>query len=87
MNKIIVHPTILEDIGHTVRKWRVQFQAPPQVATYSFHLHVMSDSYCGTDWVGQVNLDVQDVSKLDEKLAKNDIPEPDSKGLSFEEYC
>jgi translocation protein SEC63 len=57
------------------RKWRVQFQAPPQVATYIFDFHVKNDSYYGTDIIHQVVLQVQDVSKLEEKSSEDIIPE------------
>jgi len=66
---------VISDIGHTTRKWRVQFQAPPQVASYSFQLHVKSDSYLGTDIVQEVLLQVQEADKLQESVVEDVIPE------------
>lgn len=77
-----MHPTVLTDIGHTVRKWRIQFQAPPQAATYAFDLHIMSDSYCGTDVMEHIQLNVQDVTKLEDKVSKAEIAETESEGKS-----
>jgi hypothetical protein len=72
---------MINDIGVSPRKWRVQFQAPPQVATYMFDLHIKSDSYCGMDIVQEVLLDVQDVSKLEETIVEEVIPESEE-GMS-----
>jgi hypothetical protein len=72
---------MITDIGISPRKWRVQFQAPPQVATYMFNLHIKSDSYCGTDIVQEVLLDVQDASKLEEIIVEEVIPESEE-GMS-----
>ena len=85
-NRIIVHPSMIMDIGISPRKWRVQFQAPPQIATYMFNLHIKSDSYCGTDIIQKVLLEVQDVSELEEIIVEEVIPESEegmSPGLSW----
>jgi len=66
---------VITDIGSTVRKWRIQFQAPPAVGKYAFQLHVKSDSYVGTDLVQDVELMVEDASKLEEKVVEEVIPE------------
>jgi translocation protein SEC63 len=81
-NRVIVHPSVITDIGSSSRKWRVQFQAPPQIATYIFDFHVKSDSYCGTDIIHQVTLQVQDASKLEEKSSEDIIPEAKSESKS-----
>jgi hypothetical protein len=73
---------MITDIGISPRKWHVQFQAPPQVATYIFDLHIKSDSYCGTDIIQEVLLDVQDVSKLEETVVDEVIPESED-GMSL----
>jgi translocation protein SEC63 len=72
---------MIMDIGNSPRKWRVQFQAPPQVATYMFNLHIKSDSYCGTDFIQEVLLEVQDASKLEEIIVEEVIPESEE-GMS-----
>ena len=78
---MIVHPTVISDIGHTARKWRVQFQAPPQIASYMFQLHIKSDSYYGTDIVKEVLLHVQEPNKLQESVIEDNIPDTDHEGL------
>ena len=46
------------------------------MATYAFQLHVKSDSYVGTDVVRDVELVVEDASKLEEeKSVEEVIPE------------
>ena len=74
-NRIIVHPTVITDIGPPARKWRIQFQAPAQAATYAFQFHLKSDSYVGTDLMQDVELVVEDASKLEEKVVEEVIPE------------
>ena len=74
-NRVIVHPTVITDIGVSPRKWRIQFQAPPQVASYLFQLHVKSDSYVGVDVVLDVTLQVHDSKNLEESVVEEIIPE------------
>jgi translocation protein SEC63 len=76
-NRIIVHPSVITDIGTSPRRFRIQFQAPPQVASYLFQFHVKSDSYLGTDFVQDIMLTVEDASKLQEKIVEEIIPEGD----------
>jgi len=45
------------------------------MATYVFQLHIKSDSYVGTDLVQDVKLDVEDASKLEEKIVEEVIPD------------
>jgi translocation protein SEC63 len=70
-----VHPAVITDIGSTTRKWRIQFQAPPAVGKYAFQLNVKSDSYVGTDWVQDVELVLEDASKLEQKVVEEMIRE------------
>jgi translocation protein SEC63 len=72
---------VITDIGTSPRRFRVQFQAPPQVASYLFQLHVKSDSYYGTDLVQDVTLHVLDASKLEEKVVEEVIPEFGEEGI------
>jgi translocation protein SEC63 len=85
-NKIIVHPSSVTDIGPKPRKFRIQFQAPPQVASYLFQLHVKSDSYVGTDYIEDIYLHLSDPSKLEEKVVEDIIPEGDE-GILSREIC
>jgi translocation protein SEC63 len=67
----------------TSRKWRIQFQAPPQVNSYLFQLHVKSDSYYGTDLVEAVVLKVQDASELEEKMEMEGTPDESEEGVLY----
>ena len=58
----------------------MQFQAPPQVASYLFQFHVKSDSYVGTDYVQEIYLHLSDPSKLEEKVVEDVIPESGDEG-------
>ncbi|CAD6946431.1 unnamed protein product [Tilletia controversa] len=50
LDRVIVHPTRLTDIGpDRVRTYSIQFQAPPQAALYTFQAFVVSDSYLGSE--------------------------------------
>jgi translocation protein SEC63 len=79
-NCIIVHPSVITDIGTSPQKFCIQFQAPPQVASYLFQFHVKSDSYLGADFVQDILLMVDDVSKLPEKIVEEIILEGDDEG-------
>jgi len=45
------------------------------VGKYAFQLNVKSDSYVGTDLVQDVELVLEDASKLEEKVVEEVIPE------------
>lgn len=53
------------------------------MATYLFQLHIKSDSYVGTDLVQDVELVVEDASKLEEKVVEEVIPEGSGECASF----
>jgi len=77
---------VITDIGHSPRRFRIQFQAPPQVASYSFQFHVKSDSYLGMDVVQDIMLTVDDASKLQEKIVEEIIPAVDEEGMPLEPF-
>ncbi|KAJ1963309.1 secretory subunit [Dipsacomyces acuminosporus] len=80
--KLVVPPIRVSDLA-TERVITVQFQAPPQVGTYSFHLAVKSDSYIGCDVLEEISMDVVDPETLpDEPEIEDDISEPEDDSIA-----
>ncbi|KAE8226952.1 hypothetical protein CF319_g532 [Tilletia indica] len=84
LDRVIVHPTRLTDIGpDKVRTYSIQFQAPPQAALYTFQAFVVSDSYLGSEASKPVKLRVDDPSALEEEgEEEDDISDPDEDTLA-----
>ena len=71
---------ILDESGkHTynVQTLKMQFGAPPQAGSYTFVMHVICDSYIGTDTKMEVTLEVEDASKAEEVEEEEEISEED----------
>ncbi len=57
MNKVIVPPIRVSEVPYAnpskapqdYRKYKLQFQAPPQVGVYTFQLLFVSDTFVGED--------------------------------------
>ena len=60
-----------------MQTFKMQFQAPPQAASYPFVAHVICDSYIGMDLREEVTLVVEDAAKAEEVESEDDISEPD----------
>jgi len=51
-NRVVVPPFKVSDIPHTdsdYRMYKMQFQAPPSVGSYTWRIFVVSDTYIGDD--------------------------------------
>jgi len=51
-NRVVVPPFKVSDIPHTdtdYRMYKMQFQAPPNVGSYTWRVFVVSDTYVGDD--------------------------------------
>ena len=69
---------------YAVQTLQMQFGAPPQAGSYTFVMHMVCDSYIGTDTKLEVTLTVEDASKAAEFEEEEEISEPDEgKFLSF----
>ncbi|KAI8326544.1 DnaJ-domain-containing protein [Martensiomyces pterosporus] len=80
--KLVVPPVRVSDL-ETERVVTIQFQAPPQQGTYSFHLAVKSDSYIGCDVLKEVKMTVVDPSTLPaEPAVEDDISEPEDDSIA-----
>ena len=62
--------------------FRCQFQAPPQVANFPFTMHLVCDSYIGTDSKIPIVLEVKDVSEADVVESDDEISEPEEDSLA-----
>lgn len=75
LNRVIIPPFGITNIGEKVRTFRLQFQAPPQIGDFSFMAQIMSDSVLGTDTRRRVVLKISEPPKVQE--VEDDISEPD----------
>ncbi|KAF1995616.1 DnaJ-domain-containing protein [Amniculicola lignicola CBS 123094] len=86
--KIVVPPfsfstfdkPIIDESGNStynVQTLKMQFGAPPQAGKYTFVMHMVCDSYIGTDTKTEVTLEVDDASKVEELVEEDEISEPD----------
>lgn len=62
--------------------FRCQFQAPPQVASFPFTMHLICDSYIGLDSTVDISLDVRAVSEADVVESEDEISEPEEDSLA-----
>lgn len=66
-----------------MQTFKMQFQAPPQAAKYPFVMHVVCDSYIGSDIQQDVVLDVESAEKAAEITNEEDeISEPEEDTLA-----
>ncbi|KAL9128294.1 MAG: hypothetical protein Q9217_002999 [Psora testacea] len=66
-----------------VQTFKIQFQAPPQAGKYSFVMHVVCDSYVGSDSQMDVVLEVESAEKAEEMRNEEDeISEPEEDSLA-----
>ena len=56
---------------------KMQFQAPPQAGQYTFVMHLICDSYVGTDTKMEVTLKVEEMGRAEEMMGEDEISEPD----------
>lgn len=86
--KIAVPPTtfqtfdkpIFDESGKptfNVQTLKSQFGAPPQAGSYTFVMHMVSDSYAGMDTKMEVTLVVEDAAKAAAIAEEEEISEPD----------
>ncbi|KZO93774.1 DnaJ-domain-containing protein [Calocera viscosa TUFC12733] len=69
--------------SHNYRTYKMQFQAPPQIAIYPFSVHIISDTYIGEDAIRDVKLQVVDPAVLgaDADVEEDEISDPDEDTL------
>ncbi len=60
-----------------IQTFKMQFQAPPQAGQYTFVMHLVCDSYSGTDTKMEVTLDVDEMARAEEFAGEDEISEPD----------
>lgn len=60
-----------------VQTLKMQFQAPPQVADFTFVMHMLCDSYMGLDSKQEITLHIEDPAKAAALGEEDDISEPD----------
>ena len=56
---------------------KMQFQAPPQAGQYTFVMHLVCDSYIGTDSKMEITLVVEDGARAEEIVGEDEISEPE----------
>lgn len=71
---------ILDEAGkptYDMQTLKMQFQAPPQIGSFTFVMHMLSDSYLGLDMKQDITLHVEDPAKAAALDEEDDISEPD----------
>jgi len=66
---------------HNYRTYKMQFQAPPQVAVYPFTVHFVSDTFVGEDVTRDLKLQVVDAAVLGAEVEEDDISDPEEDTL------
>ncbi|KAF8334977.1 Sec63 Brl domain-containing protein [Cantharellus anzutake] len=92
VNRIIVPPIRVTDVPYCDvetgskpdRLYKLQFQAPPDVGSFGFQLHFVSDTFLWDDIRRPITLKVEDLSALaaDEQGAEDEISDPDEDTLA-----
>lgn len=83
VDRVMVQPTRVTDVGPTTRTFTLSFPAPPSAGVYTFNLVVRSDSYISSDAEQALRLTVEDPSVLDtEEDFDDDISEADEDTLA-----
>jgi translocation protein SEC63 len=78
LDKVIVPPIRIE-VPSSGSEFRLTFPAPPQPNTYSFILHLVSDTFVGNDVQLPVLMKVEEVPVEEDE---DDISEPDEDSLA-----
>ncbi|KAI9849134.1 MAG: secretory subunit [Sclerophora amabilis] len=65
-----------------VQTFKMQFQAPPHAGQYTFVMHLICDSYVGTDTKMEVTLCVEEMARAEEIGDEDEISEPDEDSLA-----
>ena len=65
-----------------VQTFKMQFQSPAQQGSYSFVMHVVCDSYLGSDSEQPITLNVESSEKAEEISSEEDISEPEEDSLA-----
>ncbi|KAF9649601.1 DnaJ-domain-containing protein [Thelephora ganbajun] len=86
-NRVVVPPFRVSDIPFTdsdYRMYKTQFQAPPNVGSYTWRVFVVSDTYVGDDTYQDITLDIEDASTLGEDAqgAEDEISDPEEDSLA-----
>ncbi|KAI9808160.1 MAG: hypothetical protein M1825_004617 [Sarcosagium campestre] len=72
-----LHPTF------AMQTLKITFQAPPQPGQYTFVMHLVCDSYIGTDTTETVTLSVEEMARAEEMGSEDDISEPEEGEIFF----
>lgn len=65
-----------------VQTLKMQFQAPPQAGQFTFVMHLVCDSYIGTDTKMEVTMDIEGMGRAEAMVGEDEISEPDEDSLA-----
>ncbi|EJD01240.1 uncharacterized protein FOMMEDRAFT_126005 [Fomitiporia mediterranea MF3/22] len=91
LNRVVMPPMRITDLPlsdptkeRNFRTYKLQFQAPPNVAVYSWKIHLVSDTFVGEEVIRDIILKVDDVSQLssDERGVEDEISDPEEDSLA-----
>ena len=66
-----------------VQTLKMQFQAPPQAGQFTFVMHLVCDSYIGTDTKMEVTMDIEEMGRAEAMVGEDEISEPDEGGSTL----
>lgn len=88
-NKVVVPPMKITDLPYATedqpglyRSYKMQFQAPNQVATFPWKLYIISDTFIGQEIIQDIQLKIDDAAELEEVLEEDEISEPEEDSLA-----
>ncbi|KAL5487852.1 SEC63 [Sanghuangporus weigelae] len=91
LNRLVMPPMRITDVPYSdttkernFRAYKLQFQAPPNVAIYNWKIQVISDTFLGEEVIQDIVLKVDDVSQLtvDERGVEDEISDPEEDSLA-----
>jgi len=88
-NKVVVPPMKITELPYATadqpdlyRSYKMQFQAPNQVATFPWKLYIISDTFVGEDIIHDIQLKIDDAAELEENVEEDEISEPEEDSLA-----
>jgi len=81
-DRLIVPPTLVPSVGSQIETMSLQFQVPSSPGLYTFQAYIKSDSYLGIDHILNVQLHIEEASKLQEIIHDDEISEPEEDSIA-----
>ncbi|CAL1701925.1 unnamed protein product [Somion occarium] len=87
-NRVVVPPMKISDVPHAdakhpdvYRSYKLQFQAPPQVSTFTWKLYLISDTFVGEEVSQDITIDDPVLLQVEEE-EEDEISDPEEDSLA-----